>query len=321
MTARPEARVAGGSGACYYSNVPLGAPAAQNQPVIRICPKCGALLLRQNVKCSVCDPSSEEENSIPIPEAVPVGVQAVELAEEPEWRREVSRRLREYRARRHPNEFEESKSELPVYQKISLEPRVERAVEPEEPPKRARIRNQRPRQPQRVEICIQSELDFSTGDRSHPQSPLVPVAGLAERRAAGAIDATVLALTCVGFVALFRSLGGEIVLAKVDAVIYLAVAALIYCLYLFVFTTMAGSTPGMQLRGLTVVAMDGTLPDTRQLLWRSFGYVLSAAALMLGYFWALWDEDRFTWHDRISQTYVTSASPVMLPEPTAYGSR
>ncbi|MGH9734588.1 MAG: RDD family protein [Candidatus Acidiferrales bacterium] len=229
----------------------------------------------------------------------------------------MSRRLREYRARRDPHEIDESQSELPIYQKISLQPRVE----PEEPPKRPHIRNPRPRQPQRVEICIQPELDFSVGDRSHPQSPLVPVGGLAERRAAGAIDAAVLALTCVGFAALFRSLGGEIVIAKADAVIYLAVVGLIYSLYFVVFTSMAGSTPGMQLRGLTVVAMDGTLPDTRQLLWRSFGYVLSAATLALGYFWALWDEDRFTWHDRISQTYVTSASPVMLPEPSAYGSR
>ncbi|HEX5425333.1 MAG TPA: RDD family protein [Candidatus Acidoferrales bacterium] len=269
------------------------------------------------MRCSVCEASSEEENSIPIPETVAIGPQKAEATEEPEWRRELSRRLREYRARRHPNEVGESRPELPIYQKISLEPRAE----PEEPPKRPRVRNQRPRQPQRVEICIQPELDFSTGDRSHPQSPLVPVAGLAERRAAGAIDATILALTCLGFGALFRSLGGEIVMAKADAVIYLAVVALIYSLYLFVFTTMAGSTPGMQVRGLTVVSMDGTLPETRQLLWRSFGYVLSAAAMMLGYFWALWDEDRFTWHDRISQTYVTSASPVILPEPSVYGSR
>lgn len=285
--------------------------------MIRVCPKCGALLLRQNLRCSVCEDPSEEENSIPIPETVAIGAQAAEADEEPEWRREVSRRLREYRARRHPNEIDESQSELPIYQKISLEPRVQS----EEPPKRPRVRNQRPRQPQRVEICIQPELDFSVGDRSHPQSPLVPVAGLAERRAAGAIDATILGLTCVGFAALFRSLGGEIAITKADALIYLAVVGLIYTLYFFVFTSMAGSTPGMQLRGLTVVCMDGTLPDTRQLLWRSFGYVLSAATLTLGYFWALWDEDRFTWHDRISQTYVTSGSPVILPEPSAYGSR
>src|ERR1700677_3790041 len=46
---------------------------------------------------------------------------------------------------------------------------------------------------------------------------------------------------------------------------------------------------------------------------RSFGYVLSGATL-LGFFWALWDEDRFTWQDRISQTYITAATPLMEPE-------
>jgi uncharacterized RDD family membrane protein YckC len=246
-----------------------------------------------------------------VPETVGVRVQEAEAAEEPEWRREVSRRLREYRSRRHPDAIDDSQPDLPLYQRISLDP----PIQPEEPPKRVRPKSQRARQPERVEISIQPELDFSSGDRAHPQSPLVPVAGLAERRLAGAIDAILLALTCVGFAALFRSLGGEILLAKVDAVIYAAVVALIYSLYFFVFTTLAGSTPGMQLRGLTVVRMDGTLPDTGQLLWRSFGYTLSAAALTLGFFWALWDEDRFTWHDRISQTYITGASPVMIPEP------
>jgi uncharacterized RDD family membrane protein YckC len=263
------------------------------------------------VRCSVCEVPSEEESSIPVREAAGIRAHALDAAEEPEWRREVSRRLREYRARRHPNEFDDSQSELPLYEKISLEPQFEA----EEPPKRIRPKTQRTRQPERVEISIQPELDFSSGDRAHPQSPLVPVASLAERRVSGAIDAMLLVLTCVGFAALFRSLGGQIVIAKVDAVIYAVVAALIYALYFFVFTTLAGSTPGMQLRGLTVVRMDGTLPDTRQLLWRSFGYLFSAAALTLGFFWALWDEDRFTWHDRISQTYVTSASPVMIPEP------
>lgn len=284
-----------------------GNSAAQNGPVIRICPKCGALLLRQNVKCSVCEiPSEAEELHETIPAAV--AVQARDTAEEPEWRQEVSRRLREYRSRRYPGEADESRPSLPFYEEIKLEC--------DAPPRRVRPKSsQRARQAERVDICVQPELDFSSGDRTHPQNPLVPVAALPERRLAGAIDAFVLVLTCTGFVALFRSLGGQLSLAKVDAAIYLAVAGLIYGLYFFLFTTLAGSTPGMQLRGLTVVGMDGSLPDTRQLLWRSFGYFVSATALTLGFFWALWDEDRFTWHDRMSQTYVTGASPLILPEP------
>ena len=109
---------------------------------------------------------------------------------------------------------------------------------------------------------------------------------------------------------MFRSLGGQMTLEKTDAIVYLAVAYLFYALYFFLFTVMAGATPGMQLRGLTVVRLDGSLPDSRQLLWRNFGYMLSGATLLLGFVWAVWDEDHFTWQDRMSQTYITAAAPL-----------
>jgi uncharacterized RDD family membrane protein YckC len=162
-----------------------------------------------------------------------------------------------------------------------------------------------------MEICVQPELDFeSVHDvRARPQTALVPVAGLAKRRWAGILDGLFISLTSAGFIALFHSLGGKIIFAKVDAIVYAAVVYLFYAQYFFLFTTLAGATPGMQLYGLTIVRLDGTLPDTRQLLWRSFGYLLSGATMLLGFLWALWDEDRFTWHDRISQTYVTGAAP------------
>jgi uncharacterized RDD family membrane protein YckC len=280
--------------------------AAQNGPVIRICPKCGALLLDKSEKCSICEIPLEDRPTL----RARVSVGAQDSASQPEWRREVSRRLREYRARRHPGDPDDLQSGLPFRQEVVLEP--------EDPPKRIRARPlQRAHQPEQVEICIQPELDFSpmSGDRAHPQSPLVPIARLAERRSAGAIDASFLGLTFAGFLGLFRSLGGQVSLAKVDAIVCLVVVGLFYGLYFSLFTTLAGATPGLQLRGLTIVRLDGSLPDTRQLMWRSFGYLLSGAAMMLGFFWAFWDEDHFTWHDRISQTYITAASPVAPGDP------
>lgn len=181
-------------------------------------------------------------------------------------------------------------------------------------PERPRSRTvSRTRQTERMEIRIQPELDFSNfpDDRAHPQTALVPVADLVERRYAGALDAIFLVLTYAGFLGLFRSLGGQILFQKIDAIVYLTTFYLLYAQYFFLFTTFAGATPGMQLRELTIVRLDGTLPETRQLLWRSFGYLLSGATLMLGFLWAVWDEDRFTWQDRISQTYVTAATPVV----------
>jgi uncharacterized RDD family membrane protein YckC len=288
--------------------------------VIRICSKCGALLLKGTSGCSFCDLPADEGHEILEPGAAHsrarldrvAGAQVSE--DEPEWRVEVSRRLEQYRVRRgrvHPEELkDDSQASLP-FRKTARN--AARAYDPPlEPPQPAPKPLQRPRPPERVEIQIQPELDFSNAvaGRTRPQTALVPVADLAQRRLAGSLDVLFLGVTCAGFLGLFRSLGGQITLDKMDALVYVAVAFLFYSLYLSLFTTLAGATPGMQLRGLSMVRLDGTPPDTRQLLWRSFGYVLSGATLMLGYIWALWDEEHFTWHDRISQTYVTAAAPV-----------
>jgi len=284
-----------------------GTSAAQNGPVIQICPKCGALLLEDTDRCSFCDGLLVEEDSVPQPVAagatrhVHHGTEA-----EPEWRREVSRRLEEYRVRRRRLRPDDPQSGLPFIR----EPEFEEEIPiPERPRPRT---NPRSRHTERMEIRIQPELDFSSSpdDRAHPQTALVPVADVGERRFAGALDAIFLILAYAGFLALFRSLGGELMFQKVDTIVYATTFFLLYAQYFFLFTTFAGATPGMQLKGLTIVRLDGTLPETRQLLWRSFGYVLSGATLMLGFLWALWDEDHFTWHDRISQTYITAAMPV-----------
>lgn len=272
--------------------------------MIQICPKCGALLLEDTDTCSFCDGPLVEQDSVRYP--VPVGATLQESEPEPEWRREVSRRLEEYRVRRRRLRPDDSQSGLPFIREPELE---EEISVPERPRPRVIPRS---RQTERMEIRIQPELDFSSfpDDRAHPQTALVPVAELAERRLAGALDAVFLIVAFAGFLGIFRSFHGEITFAKVDAIVCATVFFLLYVLYFFLFTTFAGATPGMQLRCLTIVRLDGTLPETRQLLWRSFGYLLSGATLTLGFLWAVWDEDHFTWQDRISQTYVTAATPV-----------
>lgn len=260
------------------------------------------MLLEDAEGCSFCSAPDAEPSQNQEPVAA-----GADASGEPEWRREVSRRLAQYRARRGQLCANHSQSgfsfqHAPEVSDFDEEMRARRRPRPVP----------RPRPTERVEICIQPELDFSNApdDRAHPQTALVPVASLAERRWAGAIDALFLALTWAGFLGLFRSLGGEITLEKTDAIVSVVTVYLFYALYLFLFTTLAGATPGMQLRGLVVVRLDGSLPDTRQLLWRSFGYLLSGATVMLGFLWALWDEDHFTWQDRISQTYITAAEPM-----------
>jgi len=224
---------------------------------------------------------------------------------EPEWRREVTRRLGEYRTRHHRPRTDEPQTGLPFQD-------TRKVIEPEVRERSRPIPSPRHRPTERLEICIQPELDFESGrdDRAHPQTALVPVASLSKRRWAILLDGCSLALTCAGFLTLFHSLGGQFTFTKTDAMLYLTMLYLFYGFYFLLFTTLSGATPGMQLLGLTVVRLDGRLPDTRQLLWRSFGYLLSGATGALGFLWAVWDEDHFTWQDRISQTYITATAPL-----------
>ncbi len=159
-------------------------------------------------------------------------------------------------------------------------------------------------------------LNSGLSDGSAP-SPLFPVASLPERRRAALLDAALLLFSFGGMLALFTALGGRIGFNKVDEVVTGAALALFYAQYFALFTVFGGSTPGMMIRGLCVISFDGSVPTSRQMAWRSFGYLVSAVACKLGFVWALWDEDHLCWQDRISQTYLTPAEGFAVPEPPA----
>ncbi len=171
-----------------------------------------------------------------------------------------------------------------------------------------------------MEISVtQPVLDRSETERS-PSAPgkhqLYPVACLSERRRAALLDMALLLFTFGAILALFCSLGGHFTFSRLDAAVTLATFALFCAQYMTLFTVFGGSTPGMMLRGLRVVSFDGAAPTLQQLVWRSFGYLVSAGTFFLGFLWALWDEDHLCWQDRISQTYLTLLeNPLASPGP------
>jgi uncharacterized RDD family membrane protein YckC/ribosomal protein L40E len=142
-------------------------------------------------------------------------------------------------------------------------------------------------------------------ERAH--NGLYPVAPLKDRQLAGIIDAAFLLFAFGGFVALFGSLGGQLTLSKMSAAVYLTSLAVVYFQYFALFTVFGATTPGMMFRGLQVMSFSGEPPTPRQMLLRSAGYMLSAGACLIGFLWAIWDEDQLTWHDRLSKTYLSSA--------------
>ncbi len=168
---------------------------------------------------------------------------------------------------------------------------------------------------ERIEIRVpQPVFDFSPNDvELQPQVELQPVADLRERRCAAFLDAAILGFTIGGFFLAFHLAGGEFAFSRAGAGVAIVAAFLIYAQYMLLFTVIGGATPGMVLRGLRVICFDGKIPVTVELAWRAFGYLLSAASGMLGFLWSAWDEHGLTWHDRISQTYITYAEPDAVP--------
>ncbi len=77
--------------------------------------------------------------------------------------------------------------------------------------------------------------------------------------------------------------------------------------YWLFWTRNAGQSPGKMLMKIRVVKADGSPLEFTDVLLRYVGYYISGFIFGLGYFWALWDDKRQGWHDKIASTYVVRA--------------
>jgi uncharacterized RDD family membrane protein YckC len=255
------------------------------------------------------------------------------LAVEPEWRREVSSRLNAYRVRRHGSAISGLQPALPFEPPAAPEIETpdtaadDSAAKLGPPAPAAKASSPRRRRAERFEISIPMSDSSSPVQnvylpisaqpaRPAEPEPLFPVASLMERRRSALLDIALLLFSYGGMLALFIALGGRLGFNKLDAIVTGTTLALFYAQYFALFTIFGGSTPGMMLRKLRVVSFDGSVPTSRQMAWRSLGYLISAGACLLGFVWALWDEDQVCWHDRISRTYLTPIEWVPTRDPS-----
>ncbi len=70
----------------------------------------------------------------------------------------------------------------------------------------------------------------------------------------------------------------------------------------------SGQTLGKKAMNIRVVDAEtgGPLGYGKAVL-RTIGRIASGFICYLGYFWALWDPEKQTWHDKIAKTYVVPA--------------
>jgi uncharacterized RDD family membrane protein YckC len=320
----------------------VGASAAQNAPVTKTCLQCGAVLPSSVRACNFCDSSFssstycyEDFSASPPPETLdrkaasanrsidspgdPSSIHAQE-DQASAWRGEVSVRMEAYRARKRRRPAQANQSQLPFEYDSVPSARAVALDETRRPVADdfsftiaiGRNTQSREKSDGRMEIDVSVPPPSRNDNASAPKQKeltetygLYPVASLEERRFAAAIDIACLLFAYGGFLALFGSLGGQFTVSKLSAAVYGLTFAIVYLQYFALFTIFGGTTPGMMFRGLQVASFTGDSPTPRQMLLRAAGYILSAGTLFLGFFWAWWDEDALTWHDRLSRTYLS----------------
>jgi len=73
------------------------------------------------------------------------------------------------------------------------------------------------------------------------------------------------------------------------------------------FWTHGGQTLGMRTWRIRVQTRDGRAITWAQALLRFLTALVSWAALGLGFWWSLWDQEKMTWHDRWSESVLVRA--------------
>ena len=154
------------------------------------------------------------------------------------------------------------------------------------------------------------EIVLGSGSQEEEESESITTdagrlaAPIGRRLAAALVDGLVLLIAACLFTLVFAKTGGQVNPrpSNVTIVVLGLAAASLVSFYFALFTALAFATPGQSALGLRVRTLENGLPDAQAAVWRGVGYLVSAAALMLGFVWAVFDTQGLTWHDHMSGT-------------------
>jgi uncharacterized RDD family membrane protein YckC len=149
-------------------------------------------------------------------------------------------------------------------------------------------------------IILQSEEAATPSDLELP----LPVAPLGRRLLAAGLDGVLVAAATGMFALIANKIAVLLPSARVVLELGVALPAILWAVFEYVFLVYTGSTPGMRLTGLHLSDYYGSVPDRTTRRWRALAMALSAVSLGLGFLWCLLDEDTLCWHDRITRTYL-----------------
>jgi len=144
------------------------------------------------------------------------------------------------------------------------------------------------------QIATQAEL--------HATLPFA-TASLSQRSMAALVDGCILGFTFLAVAAGFARFVPALPPAPIAAVAAAATLLVLFVLYQMLFFTFACATPGMRYARIGLCTFADENPTRAEMRRRTWALLLSACPLGLGFLWALLDEDRLGWHDRISRMY------------------
>jgi uncharacterized RDD family membrane protein YckC len=133
-------------------------------------------------------------------------------------------------------------------------------------------------------------------------------APLNQRFISGLVDAGIVFVATAVFVLTFVELAEEMPQSRMTPVCMLAAGGIFWLLFQYIFLAFRRATPGMTMAQLELCTFAGTSTSIFERQRRALASTLSVCAMGLGFAWALVDEDRLGWHDRISRTHLRSAA-------------
>jgi uncharacterized RDD family membrane protein YckC len=153
------------------------------------------------------------------------------------------------------------------------------------------------------------EHEFSMADAiaaANAELPM-PVAPTGPRIAAGMIDLLIVLTASAIFGMIFMMIAKELPDGRNFLAAAIVLPGILWGTYQYLFLVRCHATPGMQMAQVGLAHFDETKHVTRkQRQARALAMIVSAMSLGLGFAWAMLDQDRLTWHDRISHSFVAN---------------
>ncbi len=146
-------------------------------------------------------------------------------------------------------------------------------------------------------------------------APNVVRASLPRRAAAAILDMGILTSVVLLLGRAYRHAGLYSGVANETLWFHPVAGFVIVLLYQVVFLAGMQSIPGMAFLRISIAGVDGRSPTVGQVIIRVLVSILSAAALGLGFTWALFNRQRRTWHDLAADTFVIRGSPARAAPP------